>query len=708
MIIFINDDNRCFSIIRNLCIYKKNFSNKTQFEIFVSTMKTFKIFCVVMFLIQTTFAQVTEIVELEVKQEEEVQKLVPISDLQTCNPVMDMIVEINFDYFEDQHSVTLVDNSEISSSNIFKCLEGNKFRPIRVFNHPDEIKFNDKISTSSVAYYPLTNGFMIKMTPIETEQMIQKISDYNPLSKVMLILSCNETESKDILYRAFHHHRMFNVVILSLPEISFSSPVDLDPALLDEGLATLYLFNPFAATEEYMFLGISLSIFNVEESLQQMRDFYNQRTENLQGFNLPVSIFDYPMLSRAERRDDGSIERYSYVNGDILETIAKIMNFIPKYLNDSEEIKHGFQLKNGTFIGDLADVEYGRAELVANTRFISDAYNTSASVFLKPIDMIKLRFIIPTRQSKKSLILSVFSALDEWSMILSICLMVIFPILHSIISNFEQKIRKINIETTSLARSSAYSFALVHGISMKMPKLFSTRVCVAVILFYSLITTALYQSSILKNLNTQQQIGKIKLIEQLVYEKYSIKMPGYISALFKSRGLDKVSWMMKVTGQDNSMITSMSNDLAEIMKPKTKVAFLWPKFYQGSYLDQFYDVKTGENLFESVPDCPFEFYISLMTPKHSPFIERINMILNRYIEGGFAIRNLRLAEMDNEKIMIGRIKRGQLPKIRKAITVPDMINVFELFATMTLAALFVLIVENIFFLLGRRILNQPS
>lgn len=662
-------------------------------------MKTLEFFCVVIFF-RTTFSQ-----DLEVKQEE-VQKLVPISDLQTCNPVMDMIVEINFDFFEDQHSVTLVDNSEISSSNIFKCLEGNKFRPIRVFDHPEKFKFNDKTSTSSVAYYPLTNGFMIKMTSLETEQMIQKISKYNPLSKVMLILSSNETESMDILYRAFHHHRMINIVIFSLPEISFSSPVDLDPALLDDGLANLYLFNPYAASKESMFLSISLSIFNVEESLQQMRDFYKQRTENLQGFNLPVSIFDYPMLSQAVRREDGSVERYSYVNGDILETIAKHMNFKPKYLNDSEEIKHGFQLENGTFIGDLADVEYGRAELVANTRFISDAYNTSASVFLKPIDMIKLQFIIPTRPSKKSLIISVYSELDELSMILSLSLMLAFPLLHLIISNFEQRIRETNVETTSLARSSAYSFALVHGISVKQPKLLSTRLCVTVILFYSLIMTALYQSSILKNLNTKQEIGKIKLIEQLVDEKYLIKMPGYISALFKSRGLDKVSWMMREMGQDNSMITSMSNDLAKIMKPKTKVAFLWPKFYQGSYLDQFYDVSTGENLFESVPDCPFEFYISLMAPKHSPIIERVNIILNRYIEGGFAIRNLRLAEMDNEKIMIGRIKRGQVPKIRKAITIDDMTNVFELFSIMTFTALLVLIFENVvFFFLKHKILN---
>lgn len=644
------------------------------------------------FFIVTNF--ITAVVsDQEIVRTEEVQRLVPISDLQQCNAVIDMTVEVNFDYFEDQHSLTIVDTSDLPVADIFKCLDGNKFRPIRIFNNPRKLTFNEKISSSSVAYYPITNGFLVKMTAAESFFMIKKLSDYNPLSKMMLILTANDSVSMDILYKAFHDSKMLNVAILAFSEVSVSSPVDLDPALLEEGLATLYAYNPYAAIKEDEFLSISFSIFNVEEGLQQMKDFIRLRLQNLQGFNLPVSIFEYPMLSKSEYDDQGKFTHFSYIEGDILQTLAKIMNFNPKYLKTSAGNTHGYQLENGTFIGDLAEVEYGRAELVANTRFISDAYNTSSSVFLKPIDMLKLQFIIPNRETKKFIILSVYSVFDNLSIILSLTVMAIFPIVHLFISYFEQRMRSKNVETVSLARSSLYTFAVVHNVSMNQPKLFSTRLIVSMILFYNIIMVSLYQSSILKNLNTNQEIGKIKIIEQLVDEGYQIKMPGYISALFKSRGKDKVSWMMKVTGQDKSMVTTMSYNLTEIIKPGQKIAFLWSGQYQGNYLDRFFDIRTGKNSFESVPDVPFEFYISLMAPKTSPFIERFNNILSRYVEGGLAIRNVKLAEIDNDKIMIDRIKRGNLPKITKSITMNDISNVFELFCFMISASLILLVLE---------------
>lgn len=631
----------------------------------------------------------------EIVKAEDVQRLVPLTDLATCNAIIDMTVEVTFDYFEDQHSLTLVDTSDLPVSDIFKCLDGNKFRPVRVFTDPKQLRFTDKISSSSVAYYPITTGYLVKMSEDQSRDIIVKLSEYNPLSKMMLILTVNESVSQEILYNSFHNHRMLNIAILAFPDISFSSPVDLDPALLEDGLATLYSYNPYASTKETQFLCVSFSIFNVEEGLEEMKNFIHNRVKNLQGFNLPVSIFEYPMLSKIEKNAEGDLDHFSYVEGDTLQTLAKVMNFNPKYIHTLMANTHGYQLDDGKFIGDLAEVESGRAELVANARFISDAYNTSHSVFLRPINMLKLQFIIPNRETKKFIILSVYSVFDNLSTYLSISLMAIFPISHLLISFMEQRIRRQNFEPVSLARSTLFTFAVVNCVSMKLPKLFSTRLVVAMIMFYSIITTSLYQSSILKNLNTNQEIGKIKLIEQLVAEGYRIKMPGYISALFRSRGKDKVSWMMNVTKQDNNMVTVNTINFDDIFEPGEKIAFLWSEQFQGNYLNRFFDAETGKNSFESVPDVPFEFYISLMAPKHSPFIERFNDILSRYIEGGLSIRNLRMAEIDNDKMMIDRLKHGNLPKIQKSITFNDISNVFDLFLYMIGVAVILLIIELI-------------
>lgn len=79
-------------------------------------------------------------------------------------------------------------------------------------------------------------------------------------------------------------------------------------------------------------------------------------------------------------------------------------------------------------------------------------------------------------------------------------------------------------------------------------------------------------------------------------------------------------------------------------------------------MDRFYDKETGINHFENVPEVAFEFYDALMAPKHSPFIERFNEILLRYVEAGIGCHHMRQAYADNEKFLIRRIKKGEFPK----------------------------------------------
>ena len=84
-----------------------------------------------------------------------------ISNSVVCDSIAELIVNINFHFFEDQHWMTLIDSEQKPIADVFKCLKG-KFRPVNIFNNPSLVKIQTKASKSSVSYNPLNHGFLIK------------------------------------------------------------------------------------------------------------------------------------------------------------------------------------------------------------------------------------------------------------------------------------------------------------------------------------------------------------------------------------------------------------------------------------------------------------------------------------------------------------------------------------------------------------------
>lgn len=169
--------------------------------------------------------------------------------------------------------------------------------------------------------------------------------------------------------------------------------------------------------------------------------------------------------------------------------------------------RYGSQSEDGNFTGSLGTLENEQVDLLGNPRLIAN-YNTTKSLFLQPITMMRLSFIIKRRPTYKMLIISVYSQFDEVSTILGITFSVVFPFIYFIISKSEMEILKPGRKSGSLVKSITYVFALQQNISMKHSTLNATRIVVAAILFYTLITSSLFQSSITKNLNTNQVISK--------------------------------------------------------------------------------------------------------------------------------------------------------------------------------------------------------
>lgn len=597
----------------------------------------------------------------------------PIRSASNCSPASMIVSEIYFRFFEDQHSVTIVDNSQNPIANSFGCFtgSGSVFRPVDIYNSLSHLKLNFTNIRNSVSTYTLTEGFALKIPTEELAPTLKFIARYNPRTKVTALLyDLTAQEIKRILSQAYHDYKILGVACINV-KAEYLNGQYLTSTI------ELYMYNPFVKDDS------SLAIFkftpeNVNQLLGEFQHFIEARVRNLHGFQLRVSIFDYPMVSKPEFDESGTISHYSFVDGDQITTMAKYMNFTSVYVQP-EFAKFGFQFPNGTFVGSLGDMEYDKADIAANPKIIAN-YNTSNAVFLQPITTDKLMFIIRQRETHKVMMIAIYSEFDLPSLILNYVLLFIVPATYIFISRTEQKLHNPDQKLTSFGRIFVLMLAVGYNNSTKMPKGDSARILISTMLFYVLILTAIFQSTIIKNLNTNKQLGKITTIQELADEGYTVKMPSYLLQVFQQPGLNKVSWMLQQTNQKLSDADSASINLEENVPKNKKIAFLWLDIYASGYLEQFYDKVTGESLFEGVPEPAYEFYIAMMAPKHSPFIETFNEFMMRYIESHIGFHHVSMAMSEIDSFRIRRIKEGIVPRQgRNAITVQDMRSVFQLY-----------------------------
>lgn len=619
----------------------------------------------------------------------------PIVESFTCNELAETVVEVTRNYFEDQHIVTVFEYLTLyPASSSFKCSKGNTFRPIDIITKVELIKARTKFERSSLSTYPTTEAFLITTDLKFVEKLLPLISLYNPRMNILTILWSPKLEDvKALLRKAFEDHKLLSFGVLIIDVI-------YEDEKYVSANVSIMLYNPFYGNETHrdpMFLQLNFTERRLEK-LEEMKDFIKLRINNLHGYPLQMNIFEYPMIAKASYDENGKLLKYNYVDGESSRIFSKIMNFTPLFDNNSgNEGMHGYQLKNGTFVGSLGDIENNRVALTANPKLIAD-YNTSNSVFLQPLTMSKLQFIIRKRPTRRLLSLSNFKRFDYPSLVFIILLAALLPLCHWILSLCEEWIFDPQKRVSCFIKSFFQTFAIMNNVSVRHPKYSGTRLIIASTMFFALVTSTLFQSNIVKDLNLNRVDGKISTVQELIDEGYKVKMPSHLSLVFNGLGNDKISLMLNKTKQTSVDVGVRSYDLESILKPNEKIAFLWMDLYTSNYLDRYFDNETGENLFETVPEVAFKFYIANVVPKHSPFIERLNNVIIKYTELGLGQFLISHAYNDNQNVMIRRIKNGKNPKAQqRRLTFMDLQSIFQFFLFSILISSAIFFFEIIFF-----------
>ena len=577
--------------------------------------------------------------------------LLPRKALVCSNEVLLAFKTIKF-YFKNQHSMTVIDFSKEPDMTTFACVEEEAKFPLFLFDDWKKVNFGQKIDESALSAYPTSRGFYIKCHFFDSLNLLPLISSYNPRAKLLITLDYGTLkEAEKLLEVAFHQHKMLQVAVFLSSHIK-------DKELYVTTNYSLCSLNPFLNEAAKNGKFKCFNITNFDPQFDEIGKFISSRIINLHKYPLRIEIYEEPLLSKAVKNEHGEVTNYKFADGDSVMHLAERMNFTPVYVNLNDDTKHGYQLPNGSFTGSLGSIEDGKADFAAIPIMISN-FKTKKSLFLNPIAVKNLYFVIRKRDVVRMIMIGALIESDVTTKALTVVFFFIFPIIYIAINKIETKIKCG--EKKSATRNLFYVLSLLSNVSAKHSKLSASRLVVLAILFFALIMTSLFQGTIIKILNRNKDMNRIKTVQELVSKDYKLTVDRSWATVFKNQtGSYIMDIMRKISNDRKHIVNSTSTGLKLTMLDK-QVAFLVPDLTTETLIEYF-DEKTGDDIFDYLPQPVYSFYVSPMVPKNSPFIDIFNYWLVQYRETGMQRKQINIMEIEIDKIIIHRIANGNVPQ----------------------------------------------
>lgn len=378
-------------------------------------------------------------------------------------------------------------------------------------------------------------------------------------------------------------------------------------------------------------------------------------------------MFESALTSKAVYNPDGTFFHYKYRDGEIIQILAKMMNFKPAYI----------KLPAGGFVGSFGALDNNLIDILGNAQLIEEIY-TYNSIYLRPIGTEKLVFLIQKPQVEKIMTITPFYSLDATSTAISISLLVIIPIVYYFIQIEEAKFWRFH--KRSFFHVLVYTFALRFQTVVPLPPpMQGVRVIYITTCFTGLILATIFQSSMIQNIQAIKYTNEIKTLDELYESNYHYYIPNELKLLVES------AEVFKPILKDNT---------TESLTNNSKVAAIYEENYAIDLIDKL--ESDGSNSYMIVPDFPYEYYVSMMVPKNSPFQFRFNEIIIQMRETGIVQYQMKMAQIDSEKYLIARVKNGLVDsnQPKKLVLIDYMTSIYQ-YLIMNAICFMVLMIEII-------------
>lgn len=421
----------------------------------------------------------------------------------------------------------------------------------------------------------------------------------------------------------------------------------------------VWMYNPFELNTN----NSRGNIYNFEYGHDHVNKHTDKRLRNLHGYPLHVSMFpQYPTAILVSNVENNSII-YEGMDGYILSTMAQYFNFKFKIHTSYGNNRYGLALQNGSILGSLADVVYGRTEISFNSRFVM-WYGTDNIDFSIPVTSDKLCIIAPKakRIPKWKNMLMCYKP-EVWLSLLLIyftCVVCFYFL------------QKFHLQNQSIGCLPAFDMFQVFVLSpvSHPPRILMQQLLFASCLLFSLVMMNIFQGLLVTNITSPNYGTDIHTLEQLHDSNLQI-LTGSSSTrdMLKNGGYIVTKKFKVFEGTREEMIQHVLKSDAAITERESSVRFLVTKHI----------LPDGTALMHMVDECPGYYYLAYILPKHTPYLQVFNSFFRKVIECGLTEKWF--WDSIDIKTKLTYRKSQLKPKTLKLFSLSDLQLAFYILAT---------------------------
>lgn len=427
---------------------------------------------------------------------------------------------------------------------------------------------------------------------------------------ILIMFTNNDiTSNHNIFDFLWNEHGILNVLILI-------------NSLAKEHAEYIFAYDPFRVES----LDRKTLMWVVEpEKLQELPKTYSDRISNLHGHTLQISMFtDRPTAVVAyDNLTDKWISKGR--DGQVLNIIAKYMNFTPVIVPPENNERIGYKKRNGNFTGAMADLINRRTDIAVNEIYLK-YYGTEEIQFTMPAIRHQEIVVLVPKSVQIHVWIVVYKSLKyiHWQyMLISFLSGVIVWCL----------LRRFDVTKDPNKRHEVFLFTNIPdmlAIFINMPlssltkiKSSPQRLLLSSCLIFSWFVMCNFQGLLL-DIVTNSHFGMdIDTLQQLDEAGLSIftENPNLMDTFNESESMEHLRGKLAYESDVLSVISQMKKYKNTSLVCSRKKATWFMKRY-------------GESILHIINEAPRAYFMSYMVPKGSPYLERLHVLFGRITQAG--------------------------------------------------------------------------
>lgn len=437
-----------------------------------------------------------------------------------------------------------------------------------------------------------------------------------------------------------------------------------------------YIYNPFIK---------ELSTFDMS-SLIDFSAFNKDRLRNIHRYPLYVNIFKNFVYCKVTED-----LKFGLICGELIESIGKSLNATVKYVEPETGRDFG-AIVNGKTSGGIREIEEQRVDISTTMRGLAFFNNATQMLYLTSITEMKMSFIVPNEYYRPEIKIFPHEFFDKLTCALIGASFVTILLFTYILIYFNSKASpKIGFKTLFFTYFAIAVNSTVHN----LPKNNIFRKMAATVFLVFLILNSSYQGLIITALNVNKG-RNLQTMNEILINNLTIFIPINLERLIHEYSvLPKETVARRL--YDKAIISEINTlPKVQFVAEKRDAAILVPTFYFPAFKNAHLNPYSGTSYLHELPECAYQYHMSAVTQRNSPYIERFNDIILRLVAAGLINhqKDVGKGELDLAYIRLVKAKLLQEKKIR-LISMDELWFLFMCYGIMLCFAAAVLFIEVI-------------